>query len=260
MGKKYFGKRQYLYLCFTFLIFFLLACATIKNARNKHTVYERLQHSQALLTKRDFKSALKENLDILSSSDGASYKDSVLFNTGLIYAHYDNPEKDYNESNRYFEKIIHEYPQSSLAEQSRIWTGVLKEISEKKIKNEEKTNDLKIEEPSIAEKHLDRGRELLALGDYKKALEENRKVLSLTDEKNILKDDALFNIGLIYAHYGNPEKDYKMSRMSFKDLIKDYPQSPLILQAKIWLGVLNVIEREKQVDIEIEKKKKELIR
>jgi hypothetical protein len=43
-------------------------------------------------------------------------------------------------------------------------------------------------------------------------------------------------------------------------LIDRDPQSPLVEQAKIWIGVLNVIEKSKQVDIEIEEMKKELSR
>ncbi|MEF9427215.1 MAG: tetratricopeptide repeat protein [Candidatus Mariimomonas ferrooxydans] len=104
--------------------------------------------------------------------------------------------------------------------------------------------------------HLIRSQKLLAGGDYEKALEENRKVLSLYD-KIPAGDAALFNTGLIYAHDGNPGKDYKKSLGFFKKLIKEFPQSPLVEQAKIWVSVLDIIEKSKQVDIEIGKKKKE---
>ncbi len=108
-----------------------------------------------------------------------------------------------------------------------------------------------------AQKKLLHSKELLAKGDYKGALEENRKVLSLF-VKGPPGDEALFNIGLIYSHYKNPEKDYKKSIKYFTKLINNYPQSPLIEQTRIWRDVLNVIEKAKQVDIEIEKKKKEM--
>lgn len=111
----------------------------------------------------------------------------------------------------------------------------------------------------IAEGYLLNSQKLLAAGDYKGALEENFKVLSVNG-KDIPGDEALFNIGLIYAHYGNPGKDYKKSLAYFEQLIREYPQSPLLEQAKIMTGILNVIEKAKQVDLEIEKKKKELAR
>jgi outer membrane protein assembly factor BamD (BamD/ComL family) len=108
-----------------------------------------------------------------------------------------------------------------------------------------------------ARENLLHSNELLAKGDFKGALEENRKVLSLF-VKEPPGDEALFNMGLIYSHYKNPEKDYKESIKYFTELINNYPQSPLIEQTQIWRDVLNVIEKAKQVDIEIEKKKKEM--
>jgi tetratricopeptide (TPR) repeat protein len=118
--------------------------------------------------------------------------------------------------------------------------------------------------------YLDRGKELLAQGDFEGALKQNQKVLSLSGN-NPPGDEALFNMGLIYAHSGNPKKDYGKSIGFFKKLTKDYPQSPFVEQVRIWTGVLQeneklnqtiqklnqVIEGSKQVDIEIEEKKRE---
>ncbi len=108
-----------------------------------------------------------------------------------------------------------------------------------------------------ARKKLLHSKEVLAKGDYRGALEENRKVLSLF-VKGPPGDEALFNMVLIYSHYGNPDKDYKESIKYLTKLIYNYPQSRLIEEAKIWRDVLNVIEKAKQVDIDIEKKKKEM--
>ena len=118
--------------------------------------------------------------------------------------------------------------------------------------------------------HLIGGQRFLAKGDYEGALQENQKTLSLAAH-GPYGDQALFNLGLIYAHYGNPKKDYGKSIAFFQKLVKEYPESPLIEQAKIWVGVLEandllhqvndklneVIKKSKQVDIEIEKKKRE---
>ena len=103
--------------------------------------------------------------------------------------------------------------------------------------------------------YLLRSQMLLAKGDYEGALKENKKVLSRYPNR-APGDEALFNIGLIYAYL----KDYKQSLESFKRLLKEFPESPRIEEAKVWTGVLNAIEEIKKVDIEIEEKKKELIR
>ncbi len=44
----------------------------------------------------------------------------------------------------------------------------------------------------------------------------------------------------------------------FMRVIKEFPQSPRAEESNIWIGVLDSIEKAKQVDIQIEEKKKEL--
>jgi len=109
----------------------------------------------------------------------------------------------------------------------------------------------------VARQGLLRGQELLTGGAYKESLRENQEVYYMVGE-SAPGDEAVFTMGLIYAHYKNPEKDYNKAISYFKKLIEDYPQSTLVEQAKLWVGTLEIIEKEKQVDIEIEKKKKEL--
>ncbi len=138
-------------------------------------------------------------------------------------------------------------------------------------KREEKPEDQKkTEEETGVKEHLSRGQQLLARGDYEGALKENQTVLSLSDNRPP-GDSALFNMGLIYVHFGNPKKDYGNAFTFFNKLLRDYPKSPLTEQAKIWKAVLQefekltqtiaklnqVIEDSKKVDIEIEEKKRQ---
>jgi TolA-binding protein len=143
-------------------------------------------------------------------------------------------------------------------------------------KREEKGADRKRTEKSEpkgeveADRHLSWGQELLARGDYEGALKENQTVLSLSGSRTP-GDNALFNMGLISVHFRNPKKDYGHASSFFNKLLKDYPESPLAEQAKIWTAVLQefeklsqtiaklnqVIEDSKKVDIEIEKKKRQ---
>jgi tetratricopeptide (TPR) repeat protein len=84
--------------------------------------------------------------------------------------------------------------------------------------------------------HLVLARKCLARGDYGSALRENEKVISLAG-KNLPVDEPLLNIGVIYAHPANPARDYEKSQASFRRLIRDYPESPLIEQAKTMVGL-----------------------
>jgi tetratricopeptide (TPR) repeat protein len=138
-------------------------------------------------------------------------------------------------------------------------------------KEEVQKGDVQKEETlKILSEHLLQARRLLEQRDYEAALKENQKILSFSSQ-NPPGDEALFNMGLIYAHFGNPKKDYGKSVVFFRKLMKDYPQSPLVEQARIWTGILReneklsqtiqklnqVIEDSKHVDIEIEEKKRE---
>ena len=96
----------------------------------------------------------------------------------------------------------------------------------------------------VARQGLLQGQELLIKGAYKESLRENQEVYSMVGE-NAPGDEAIFTMGLIYAHYKNPEKDYKKAISFFKKLIEDYPQSTLVEQARIWVGTLDVIAKEK---------------
>jgi len=122
-----------------------------------------------------------------------------------------------------------------------------------------------------AREHLIRGGDLLANGDYEGALKAYQEALSLSG-RNTPGDEALFNMGLIYADLEYPKRDCKKSLDLFKRLVKTYRESPLVAQATIWMGILGeneklsgevaelnkTIKKTKQVDIEIEEKKKEL--
>ena len=120
-------------------------------------------------------------------------------------------------------------------------------------------------------KYFITAQKLLDRGDYEGSLKENQKVLTLYS--NVPPgDEALFNVGLIYACNAYPKRDYQKSLDHFKKLVRVFPQSPFAGQAKIWIGILQenerlrreieelnkTINKSKQVDIEIDEKKKEL--
>lgn len=127
-------------------------------------------------------------------------------------------------------------------------------------------------EPEEVRQALLRAQQLLAQADYEGSLRENQTALSLVAE-GPPGDEAIFNMGLVYAHVANPKRDSRKAVALFRRLAKDYPQSPLVEQAKILAGVLEanekltqaneklteVLKKSKEVDIEIEqmKRKKE---
>jgi TolA-binding protein len=226
--------------------------------------------SKRLFDKADYQGAIKENFRILFLSGQGPPGDEALFNIGLIYAHNDNPNKDFTKSRLFFRELIKEYPQSTLSEEAKIWIGKLNGLEKTDMKENQQEADLSnimdiqktlTNEPELnindimdAYEHVVKSQLFLKKRKFKRALSENQKAIKLIDNVSP-GDEALFNIGLIYAHSENPDKDYKKSIIFFRKLIKKYPQSTLSEQAKIWIGVLDVIEKSKQIDIEIEQKK-----
>ena len=76
---------------------------------------------------------------------------------------------------------------------------------------------------------------LIIPSNFDQALKENQKALA--EGKGPL-DIPLYNIGVVFAHSANPKRDYPRALLSFRTLVKDYPSSPRAEQAKIWIQAL----------------------
>jgi tetratricopeptide (TPR) repeat protein len=283
MGGKRARAREFFYLCIAGLMFISFwSCATLEDTRikikGKVEAYQSLHRGKDLLAQGDYDGAFTENLKILSLALHRPPEDEALFNMGLILAHPENSKKDYGKSLFFFKKLIADFPKSAWIDRAKIWSGILQENEKsnqtietiRQMNEKLKQVDRKIEEREEARESLVNSQKLLAQGNYEGALKENQRVLSLYGQ-HILGHEALFNMGLIHAHPGNPKRDNGKAIFFFNKLTKDFPQSPFADQARIWLGMLlenqrlnqtveklqEVIEESKRVDIEIEKRKKE---
>ena len=110
-----------------------------------------------------------------------------------------------------------------------------------------------------ADLYLQAAQQLMAKGEYESSLRETQKVLALAKD-NPPADTAVFYMGLIHAHPNNPKKDNKKALGYFNRLVKAYPESQWAEQAKIWSGVLDGLEKLKQVDLELEERKRDRAR
>ena len=260
MGKKRPGDRKRFYVYLGFLITLLCSCATITNFENRYTAREHLRRSEQFLAQENFAQALQESEAALALSSDEPPGDIALFMMGLIFAHHNNPARSYKKASGFFEQAMAEYPASPIAKQAEIWATILNEVEKK---NDPATGLTPTQKSAIQEtparKHLRLGQELLARKDFDRALEEYQRALALSPRRSP-GDSALFDMGIIFASSDNPNRDFNASLEFFRILIDEFPQSILIDQARVWVDVLKAIEKSKQVDIEIEKKKKELTR
>lgn len=283
MGRERTWAGKFVYLYIAGLIGLVLSsCATLEkvraNIKGKVEAYQSLHRGKELLTQGDYDGAFTENLKILSLALHRPPEDEALFNMGLILAHPENSKKDYGKSLFFFKKLMADFPKSAWIDRAKIWSGILQENEKlnqtietiRQMNEKLKQVDRKIEEREEARESLVNSQKLLAQGNYEGALKENQRVLSLYGQ-HILGQEALFNMGLIHAHPGNPKRDNGKAIFFFNKLTKDFPQSPFADQARIWLGMLlenqrlnqtveklqEVIEESKRVDIEVERRKKE---
>jgi hypothetical protein len=98
--------------------------------------------------------------------------------------------------------------------------------------------------------HIAMAHKFLEEGNYEESVRENQKALFLSANESP-GDEALLNIALVYANPANPHKDYTQSIMSLTLLTKDYPQSPLADQARVWTEVLQENAKLKRASQEV---------
>ncbi len=117
--------------------------------------------------------------------------------------------------------------------------------------------------PETAAVCVARARTLMAQGDYEGARREDQKAINRAG-KNPPADEALFHLGLVYAHPGNPGRDLAKSLAVLKRLVQEFPGSPWAEEGKALGSVLEenerlqaLIQQSKKVDVEIEEKKRE---
>jgi len=278
MGRKQIGRRKYIFYSIACLISLsLFRCAAIDELRTREEAKGDLRQGHRLLARGDYEGALDKYQKVLALSSRKPPEDEALFYIGLIYASSRYPKRDTKKSMDFFTDVLNDWPQSPLVEQAKIWLGILHEnerinLLVRRMRQQEtkpaETKPLEVK----AEKAEDvvegresqtRSQRLLAVGDFEGFISENQRILSLAHPRSP-KDEALFNLGLVYAHEGNPQKDFLKSLDFFKRLIREHPRSPLVEQAKIWVGLLQehdsltqVIQKLKQVDIEVEERKRE---
>ncbi len=115
---------------------------------------------------------------------------------------------------------------------------------------------------------LAKARTFMFKGDYEASLKHNKEVLR--QFPRTLGDQALFQMGLNYAHPENPNPDNQKSIECFQSIIEEFPKSSIRDEAGIWILFLqrfdnlqrqkenlkDQIEKLKIIDLGIEDKKR----
>ena len=92
----------------------------------------------------------------------------------------------------------------------------------------------------VSEEHLARSRYYLERDDFQRSLKESNAAYRLYPQS--LGDEALYLIGLVWAHPANADQSYSKSKEAFSTLLRKYPQSRLKTQAEAWVLVIREVQ------------------
>jgi len=154
----------------------LAGCATLKEMEAKRETREYLITAQKLLDQGDYEGSLKENQKVLSLYDNVPPGDEALFNTGLIYAHYGYPKRDYQKSLDHFKRLLKVFPRSPFAGQAKVWIGILQE-------NERLNRETEDSNKSIKKSQQENERLKREIEELNKTIKESKQVDIEIDEK-----------------------------------------------------------------------------
>ena len=96
------------------------------------------------------------------------------------------------------------------------------------------------------QKLLDEAMEQMVKRQYAASMENNSAVLD--NYPPALADQALFQIGLLYAQPGYPQQNYKKALGAFNKIITEFPTSRLSQQSHLWIRTVNdIIDKNKEI-------------
>ena len=241
------------------------ACAPVQNKLAAFKAHQQLEYYRESMAAGFFETIIAQSEQVLANNETEPPADVALYVLGEVYANQDYAGRDYAYSQYYFEKLIETFPHSTLSSEARTYISLFETIAAKEktaADAEEKQKSPQIQQPVDKEKSLvskTAPRKIVENQNFAEATQNNLRILEETRKKKPA-DEALYNLGLIYAHADNPAKDYKKSQAYFQALSKQFPDSELAEEARIWLGLFDTIEKMQQIDVDIEQQKKLLTR
>ncbi len=154
-----------------------------------------LVRARTLLARGEYKSSLREAKEVLRVYPRTLGEDALV-HMGLIYAYPYNPDRDYQRSLTYFQRLINEFPVSEAKRQAQVWVVLLQEVIDKDIifQQEIVNKDRKIGELNEKSSHLEmvlkkKEKRINELESWAKRLESQVEGLVAKTEK--LQDQLL---------------------------------------------------------------------
>jgi outer membrane protein assembly factor BamD (BamD/ComL family) len=130
MGKKQTWQRK---LFFIHLAGFLIIFAGLQQGCQPPNILkgnQSIRHAKLLMASGDYESSVRlyeETLQRFPQTHG----DTALFQTGLIYAYPDNPNRNYQKSLQSFQELLQKYPSSNFKDEAAVLSSLIQQIHDK---------------------------------------------------------------------------------------------------------------------------------
>jgi hypothetical protein len=196
MGTKQTGRGQYLFLhlaCLGLLPFVIFGCLHFSQ---KLQGQQLLEEGMGQMVSRQYEASMAKNLSVLNNFPH-SLADQALFQIGLLYAHPENPNQNYEKSLESFNKISSEFSESRLRHQAKLWVVFIKDVidKERKIRILNKKNVLlerTVEQQNIditiLQKKIETGKNVDLIVSLEKTVDEQKEEINqLLDQIEKLK-------------------------------------------------------------------------
>jgi outer membrane protein assembly factor BamD (BamD/ComL family) len=240
-------------------------CAPIQERIAGLRAHRQLEQYRENLADGFFESVIQQSEDVIGENGTGPAAEVAYYALGEVYAHPDFEERDYKLSRYYFEQLIVNFPESNLTSEARTYISLFETIEAREKEMAAAAGESEPDfEAGPSEQRPENGtgtepRKIVEDRNFEEAVRRNLEILEKVGRKKPA-DEALYNLGLIYAHADNPAKDYQKSQIYFHVLTKQFPDSDYAEEASVWLGLFETIEKMQQIDIEIEQQKKQLTR
>lgn len=87
-----------------------------------------MDQAEKLTSKGDYTGALKEHEEVLRLFPGVSPGDRALFHMGLIWAHPDNPRRNYKKALECLRRLARDFPRNALRDEAGVLAGAINEL------------------------------------------------------------------------------------------------------------------------------------
>jgi hypothetical protein len=133
MGTKQIRERKYFFLhfaCLGLISFIIFGCLHFSKKLQGQKL---LEEGMAEMSDRQYEASMAKSLTVLNNFPH-SLTDQALFQMGLLYAHPENPNQDYQKSLGAFNNLLNDYSQSHLRHQAQLWVLIVEDAIDKKQK------------------------------------------------------------------------------------------------------------------------------